>query len=148
MWIKWECHEYPEISPGCIICNDKLNEYFPNEKCQSCKYGYFKTKEETCIYCRSEKYGGPGCYNCGYEEDENGKETDNIICKNCFNNENDISLINRDFDHFYGSVLTSEGKCYNCKYNLSDNCLKCDMINNKFSSTHINFYFITFSFII
>ena len=23
-----ECHEYPEISPGCIICNDKLNEYF------------------------------------------------------------------------------------------------------------------------
>ena len=49
-----ECHEYPEISPGCIICNDKLNEYFPNEKCQSCKYGYFKTKDEKCIYCRSE----------------------------------------------------------------------------------------------
>ena len=130
-----DCQEYPEISSGCIICKDKLNEYLPNKKCQSCKYGYFKTKEETCIYCRSEKYGGPGCYNCGYEEDENGEETDNIICKNCFNNENDISTINWDFDRFYGSVLTSEGKCYNCKYNLSDNCLKCDMINNKLGCT-------------
>ena len=78
-----ECHEYPEISPGCIICNDKLNEYFPNEKCQSCKYGYFKTKDEKCIYCRREKYGGPGCYECGYELDENGNEKDNIICKDC-----------------------------------------------------------------
>ena len=42
-----DCEEYPEISPGCIICKDKLNEYKTNNKCQRCKYGYFKTKEET-----------------------------------------------------------------------------------------------------
>ena len=47
-----ECEEYPEISPGCIICKDKLNEYKSNGKCQTCKYGYFLTKEEKCVYCR------------------------------------------------------------------------------------------------
>ena len=57
-----ECEEYPEISPGCIICKDKLNEYKENKKCQRCKYGYFKTKDEKCVYCRSEQYGGPGCF--------------------------------------------------------------------------------------
>ena len=50
-----ECEEYPEISPGCIICKDKLNEYKSKNKCQTCKYGYFKTKDELCIYCKSEK---------------------------------------------------------------------------------------------
>ena len=68
------CEEYPEISPGCIICEDKLNEYKKNNKCQMCKYRYFKTKEEKCIYCASEKYGGPACKKCGYD-----KDTDNII---------------------------------------------------------------------
>ena len=58
-----ECEEYPEISPGCIICKDKLNEYKPYNKCQTCKYGYFKTKEEKCVYCRSEQYGGPAVMN-------------------------------------------------------------------------------------
>ncbi len=79
-----ECEEYPEISPGCIICNDKLNEYKENKKCQRCKYGYFKTKDEKCIYCSSEQYGGPGCFECGYETDANGIETDNIMCKGCY----------------------------------------------------------------
>ena len=32
------------------------------------------------------KYGGPGCEECGYEIDENGIETDNIICKGCYPN--------------------------------------------------------------
>ena len=69
-----ECEEYPEISPGCIICKDNLNKYKENNKCQRCKYGYFKTREEKCIYCRSEQYGGPGCNECGYEIDKNGIE--------------------------------------------------------------------------
>ena len=81
-----ECEEYPEISPGCVICKDKLNEYKDNSKCQRCKYGYFKTKEGKCIYCRSEEYGGPGCDECGYEKNENGIETNNIICKGCYPN--------------------------------------------------------------
>ena len=70
-----DCKEYSEISPGCVICQDKLSEYQPNKKCQFCKDGYFLTKEGTCVYCRSENYGGPGCYECGYEEDSEGKET-------------------------------------------------------------------------
>ena len=66
-----EFQEYLEISSGCLISKDKIEEYKSNNKCQTCKYGYFKTKEETCIYCRSEQYGGPACYECGYEN-ENG----------------------------------------------------------------------------
>ena len=75
------CTEYPDISPGCIICNDKINQYKPFNKCQTCKYGYFKTKEESCVYCKSNLYGGSFCYQCGYGKDENGEETNNIICK-------------------------------------------------------------------
>ena len=68
-----ECEEYPDISPGCIICKDKLNEYKSNNKCQECKFGYFKTKDDKCVYCRSEKYGGPACYECGYKQEQNEK---------------------------------------------------------------------------
>ena len=128
-----ECKEYPEISSGCIICNDKLNEYLPNKKCQTCKYGYFKTKDEKCIYCRSEKYGGPGCYECGYKLDENGDETDNIICKDCFSISNYYSY---DYYYYYGdyyytfdSVLNSEGKCYN--HIMEENCIKYEFIKDK-----------------
>ena len=73
-----ECQEYPEISPGCVICNDNLEGYKSKSICQTCKDGYFKTKEGKCVYCRSEKYGGPACYKCGYCQDNK------IICQNCF----------------------------------------------------------------
>ena len=126
-----ECKEYPEISAGCIICKDKLDEYRKNKKCESCRYGYFKTKEETCVLCGSEKYGGPACYECGYEEDEDGNETDNIICKDCYTYE-------RYFDHYYYSsyfntfhfILASNGKCYNCMDYLPESCLKCELIKD------------------
>ena len=122
-----ECEEYPDIAPGCIICKDKLNEFKKDNKCQTCKYGYFKTKSESCVYCRSEQYGGPACYECGYEEDQNGSETDNIICKDCFlNYSNSYSLLKR-----YNSILSSDGKCYSCQYDLSEKCMICDFINNK-----------------
>ena len=124
-----ECEEYPEIAPGCIICKDKLNEYKNSKKCQSCKYGYFKTKEDLCVYCRSEAYGGLSCYECGYEENEKGEETNNIICKDCYSYD--------DYHNFYyfwssskfktfTSTLSPEGKCYNCQFYLSDLCLKCE----------------------
>ena len=40
-----KCEEYPEISPGCLISKDKLNEYISESKCEACKEGFFKTKE-------------------------------------------------------------------------------------------------------
>ena len=126
-----DCEEYPEIAPGCIICKDHLNEYKPYNKCQTCKYGYFKTKNESCVYCRSEKYGGPSCYECGYEKDKYGNETNNIICKDC-------NLNYEYYDEYYyyyiknsvNFALSSKGKCYNCKYNLSESCTKCGFIND------------------
>ena len=65
-----DCKEYSEISFGCMICQDILSEYQQNNKCQFCNDGYFLTKEGTCLYCRSENFGGSVCYECGYEEDD------------------------------------------------------------------------------
>jgi len=130
-----ECKEYPEISPGCIICKDKLNEYKQNNKCQTCKYGYFKTKEEKCVYCSSEQYGGPACYECGYEQDETGKDTDNIICKDCFSYFNHYSLNynynDNNEDPYFTSVLSSKKKCFNCQHELSDLCLDCEFVTDE-----------------
>jgi len=129
-----ECKEYPEISPGCIICNDKLDEFKSKKKCQSCKYGYFKTKNATCVYCRLEKYGGPGCYECGYELNEDNEEIDNITCNNCFSIDKYYDYDNYYYDKYhnnYISVLSSKGKCYISKYDFSDPCLKYEFIKDK-----------------
>ena len=150
-----DCKEYPNISPGCIICKDKLNEYKPYNKCQYCKYGYFKTKDDTCIYCRSEKYGGPSCYECGYEEDKNGIETDNIICKTCFSINNYFiffklfynihdddyyynyynNYIYHSHDYFDTALLSSNGKCYGNEKGSSKRCLKYELDKD---NTNIN----------
>jgi len=122
-----ECDEYSDIAPGCIICKDKLNEYKKNNKCQICKYGYFKTKNESCAYCRSEQYGGPACYECGYEEDQNGSETNNIICKDCLSG----------YQEKYNSILSSDGKCYSCQYELSEKCVICDFVKDSKNSKEL-----------
>ena len=114
------CSEYASIAPGCIICDDKLDEYMSKKKCQSCKPGYFKTKDGSCIDCRSENYGGPGCYECVYQKDENGQETENIICKNCSSEY---------------QALSSDGKCYNCQVDLNYGCQYCKFINNEIDNT-------------
>ena len=101
------CEEYSNIEPGCIICNE---EYKSKRKCQACKPGYFKTESESCIYCRDEKYGGPACNKCGKNE-SNG----NIICENCKGKD---------------KALNSKGKCYNCKYELFNECERCKFISN------------------
>ena len=103
-YCELNCQEYPEIAPGCLICNDK---YLSEKKCQICKPGYFKTKDESCVYCRSEKNGGPACNKCEYEKNANEKETGNIKCANC--------------NQIY-QVLNSKGKCYNCKTDLFNEC--------------------------
>ena len=104
------CDEYPEISPGCYICKDKINEYKLKNKCQMCGLGYFKTKNESCVFCKSKKNGGPACDICEYKRDENGKELDEIKCKQCSSN----------------NILSSDGKCYNCKDELGQACQKCN----------------------
>ena len=131
-----ECDEYPDISPGCIICKDKLNEYKNNNKCQRCKYGYFKTKDEKCVFCSSEQNGGPGCYECGYETDEKGIETNKIICKECFS-ELSLNYISYDNYYYYPSYdhnlkspyLSKDGKCYDCQIQFLG-CKKCQLVNN------------------
>ena len=69
----YKCKEYEEVIPGCMVCKDNLKEYQANKKCHYCNIGYFKTKEETCVYCRSSEYGGPGCDRCDYEDEINRK---------------------------------------------------------------------------
>ena len=134
-----ECEEYLEISPGCIICIDKLNEYKQNNKCQRCKYGYFKTKDNKCVLCSLDKYGGHGCSECMYEKNQNGEDTDNIICKGCY------STTIEDYYHYfykYGdyyeynyrsndAFLTKEGKCYDCLAMFGDKCNQCNITTNK-----------------
>ena len=104
------CEDYPEISEGCIICEGKLEEYVTNKKCQKCKPGYFKTKDEQCINCRSEKYGGPDCIKCIYGVDENGNESNDIKCEFCPKRQH---------------AINSDGKCFNCQNSLSTACEEC-----------------------
>ena len=122
-----DCEEYPEISPGCIICKDKLDEYLQKKQCQSCKYGYFKDKNNQCIYCKSEKNGGPACYECGYDDDNEN----NIICKNCYSN-SFISIydIYYDRDNYNQPALSSDGKCYDCQLEFSEYCRECGFVLN------------------
>ena len=39
-----ECQEYPEISPGCMICKNHLSEYKKNKTCQRWRYAISKQK--------------------------------------------------------------------------------------------------------
>ena len=103
-----KCEEYLEISPGCLICKDKLKDYKSNFKCQSCKEGFFKTKDESCIYCKSNIYGGHGCEQCDYFDDE-------IKCSYCPE----------------GSVLNNNRKCLKCEEELGEGCLNCKYIINE-----------------
>ena len=103
-----KCEEYPEISPGCLICKDKLNEYISESKCEACKEGFFKTKEKTCIYCKSNTYGGHGCEQCDYFDDK-------INCSYCPE----------------GSVLDNNRKCLKCEEELGEGCSNCKYILNE-----------------
>ena len=98
------CDEYPEITPGCVICEDKIDEYKPFNKCQSCKNGFFKTKDESCAYCKTMRNGGFSCNLCEYAKDENGTEIDEIKCRHCYSN------------------LDSHGKCNDVYYELGLYC--------------------------
>ena len=102
--------EYPEVTAGCILPINNYTTYIKNKKCFDCKYGFFKTKEESCIYCKARKNGGPKCDKCQYIIDRNGKEIDKINCKEC-QEDNMWSPIGR--------------KCYNCEDEVGPGCAKC-----------------------
>ena len=103
-------NEYPNIIPGCILPVNNYEIYMKENKCFDCKYGFFKTREESCIYCKARKNGGPKCDECQYIKDENGIETNKINCKICQN----------------GNMLSPIGKrCYNCEDEVGPECEKC-----------------------
>jgi len=106
-----KCKEYPEITPGCLICDDKLEEYKQKSKCQSCKEGFFKTKDESCVFCKAESLGGHGCEQCTYV----GDDSESIKCSYCPE----------------GSVLDRYGKCLSCKEQLGMGCSDCMYIPDK-----------------
>ena len=115
------CEEHSEVTPGCIICQDKLNEYKQQNKCQACKQGFFKTKDGSCVYCKSRQNGGPACEICEYSKDEDGNETNDIRCKYCPSQ----------------NLLSSDGKCYNCQEELGETCSNCSFVVNETDNTEI-----------
>ena len=120
----YKCKEYEEVIPGCMVCKDNLKEYQANKKCHYCNIGYFKTKEETCVYCRSSEYGGPGCDRCDYEDEIIGN---NIICNDSYG-----KLDEEESDEeYYNNILKYKGKHYDCKFELSESCLKCKFDDDK-----------------
>ena len=100
-----QCKEYLEISLGCLICKDKLDEYKQNSKCQTCKEGFFKTKNGTCEFCKLNSNGGTGCEQYEYDSDNNNK----LICAYCPK----------------GSVLNGDRKCLKCSEEFGEGCLNC-----------------------
>ena len=105
-----------------------------NKKCQKCKLGYFKTRNELCIYCNSDNAGGPGCYECGYESEK----SDNIICKSCYPYYHQVfpdRNYNPDiYEYRYSdsikTILSSKNKCYFCETIFGSACNACEFRKN------------------
>jgi len=106
--------EYPEITPGCILSINNYTIYKKKNKCLLCKDGFFKTKKESCIYCKARKNGGPNYKECEYFVDSDGKIINSIKCKICPD----------------GNILASDGKCFNCADEVGKGCDKCEMIKD------------------
>ena len=104
----YSCYIYSNIMPGCINCNKGKDN-----KCQYCLYNYFKTKNDSCILCEDEKYGGKFCSYCKYQIDENGSETEEIECKSCQ-------------DSYY--FVNKNGKCYELYNAISLACTRYGFI--------------------
>jgi hypothetical protein len=93
------CQEYPDISPGCVVCNE---EYKSKRKCNACKPGYFKLENESCVNCRTKEYGGPACDRCAKNENDG-----TIFCVSCEGQD---------------KVLNSKGKCYFAPIYTTNEC--------------------------
>ena len=109
-------NEYPEVTAGCILPINDYKIYIKNNKCFDCKYGFFKTREESCIYCKARKNGGPKCDECQYIKGNFGNETNRINCKICQN----------------CNMLSPIGKrCYNCEDEVGPGCIKYRFENER-----------------
>jgi len=106
--------EYPEVTPGCILSINNYTLYKEKEKCLLCKDGFFKTRDESCIYCKARKNGGPNCKECEYIIDSDGNITDSLKCKVCPD----------------GNYMTSDGKCFNCVDEVGKGCEECEFIED------------------
>ena len=98
-------NEYPNVTPGCILPANNYSIYKDKNQCFDCKYGFFKTKDQSCIYCKARKNGGPKCDVCEYK---NEFLTNEIKCKLCPK----------------GNIFEN-GKCYNCIDEVGAGCLQC-----------------------
>ena len=101
--------EFPEVTVGCILPINNYTKYIDTSKCFDCKNGFFKTREESCIYCKARKNGGPKCDECQYIKDANGIETNEINCKTCKS----------------GNMLSPGRRCYRCEDEVGPGCAKC-----------------------
>ena len=100
--------EYPEITVGCILPINNYTIYNKSKTCFACKPGFFKTKEESCIYCKARKNGGPKCDECKTVKNK-------IYCKTCHND----------------SILSEKEGCFNCEDEVGPGCVKCGFGNQK-----------------
>ena len=114
------CQEYPDISPGCIICNE---EYIQKGKCNACKPGYLKLEDESCVDCRSEEYGGPACDRCAKNEND-----ENIICISCEGREKVLN--NKGKCYFAPFYATNECSAYKFQMNGNEEKMVCAFCNN------------------
>ena len=83
-------------------------QYKPYNKCQYCSEDFFKTRDNSCAYCKARKNGGPACEQYKYQDDN----SDNIIYSYCPE----------------GKVMNKDGKCFDCKEELGDACQKCSFL--------------------
>ena len=71
---------------------------------------FFKTRDESCVYCKAYKNGWPSCSQCAYENEN----SDNIICVDCP----------------IGNLLSANGKCMICKNELGQDCETSQFVND------------------
>ena len=127
------CYINTNINLACVSCTDdeEVKKKYPCQKCIGSDY--FLTNESTCVYCRSELYGGPKCNKCGYI-DINGKQE--IGCISCYSK---LTSDKKCLDIYisdcklYGPYYDENNKiiygCYECyeNYNLTEE-YKCKYI--------------------
>ena len=117
------CYINKNIGPACISCTDN-EELKVNSPCQKCNgKNYFLTKENTCIFCKSENYGGLFCDKCGYIN-ANGKEI--IGCIECSSSSFYIAIEGKCIRENYVSYCEEYGTYKNNYNETIYGCIKCE----------------------
>ncbi|KAL4507644.1 hypothetical protein ABPG73_012332 [Tetrahymena malaccensis] len=123
-----ECREgfYLDLNL-CLKCSEN------STKCQTCKQGYFLTKNNECIACDGigQQKMGTNCIQCN-QSCLTCDETDNNKCKSCRSGLN-LTLnklcIDCNKDGYFISdqniCLQCDSRCKQCDGQLSSNCISC-----------------------